>query len=257
MNKSILRRRNSNGVMLKSLVCIVMILHVMATAGAHGVDVDRVISTDSRIKTFIYSQNEVFPVVLHYGYQTSIEFALDESVQSYSVGNSYAWQISMVDNSMFMKPLEENVMTNMTVITNKRKYYFELVSKSMVRALDEEMAYAIRFFYHDDDSAHTLSSLPIVGENAADRIVPYNFNYDIAGNKELAPKSVFDDGIKTYFQYERLPKDVPTIRCIRNKGAASNMKLVQEGNTFAVSGICGKFKIGKGAKAVFVSFQGK
>ena len=55
--------------------------------------IDQPIAIDSRIKTFIYSENEVFRLVVHYGYQTSIEFAEDEEIQTISAGNNYAWQL--------------------------------------------------------------------------------------------------------------------------------------------------------------------
>ena len=35
--------------------------------------VDNPISTDSRIKTLIYNPNEIFRIVVHYNFQTSIE----------------------------------------------------------------------------------------------------------------------------------------------------------------------------------------
>ncbi|MDJ1407606.1 MAG: hypothetical protein MRQ13_04430 [Candidatus Midichloria sp.] len=45
---------------------------------------DKPIATDSRIRTFVYSQNEVFGIVVHYGYQTNIEFADGEEIQTIS-----------------------------------------------------------------------------------------------------------------------------------------------------------------------------
>ena len=54
----------------------------------------RPIATDSRIKTFVYSENDVFRVVVHHGYQTSVEFAEGEEISMISIGNNYAWQLT-------------------------------------------------------------------------------------------------------------------------------------------------------------------
>ena len=80
----------------------------------------RPIVSDSRIKTLVFSESEVFKVVLHYGYQSNIEFAKNESVEAISMGNTYAWQVTPVENRIFLKPLEPEAHTNMTVITDKR-----------------------------------------------------------------------------------------------------------------------------------------
>ena len=203
------------------------------------------IATDSRIKTFVYSENEVFPIILHYGYQTSLEFGRGETVQTYSVGNSYAWQFSSVGRTMFIKPLEENIITNMTVITNKRRYYFELHSKSLIGASDEELSYAIRFFYPDEledqlkpetgpaNSGTDIASIPV--------IKPYNFNYKISGSNQIAPTSVFDDGINTYFQYEKAPDFMPEIFSENDKKVALDIRRM--GNYFVTNAIGSKFTI--------------
>ncbi len=181
---------------------------------------DEPIVTDSRIKTFVYNENEVFPIVLHFGYQTAIEFGKGETIQTYSVGNNYAWQFSAVGRTLFIKPFEENIMTNMTVITNKRRYYFELISKMAAEVVDEEMAYAIRFFYPDEasDTLKPADTAFIDSQvnNDIDLIKPYNFSYLISGPTKITPSSVFDDGIKTYFQYENGVQSMPEIYAIEN-----------------------------------------
>lgn len=200
------------------LLILMLVPFLFATTSAYSRD--EPIVTDSRIKTFVYSENEVFPIVLHFGYQTAIEFGKGETIQTYSVGNNYAWQFSAVGRTLFIKPFEENIMTNMTVITNKRRYYFELVSKMAAEVIDEEMAYAIRFFYPDDasDTLRPSDTASVDSQISApiDIIKPYNFNYIVSGPTKVAPSSVFDDGIKTYFQYEQGVKFIPEITIIEN-----------------------------------------
>jgi type IV secretion system protein VirB9 len=107
------------------------------------------ITTDKRIKTYLYSENEVFRLLVHYGYQSSIELAIGEEVTAISIGDTYAWKVTPVGRRLFIKPMEENMHTNMTIITNKRTYQFDLLSKSPDEDFEKELVYVLRFFYPD------------------------------------------------------------------------------------------------------------
>lgn len=108
---------------------------------------DLPITRDTRIKTYIYNPNEVYMLLLHYGFQSHIEFAQGESVDTISMGETYAWKITPMGNRLFLRPLEKNVKTNMTIITNRRSYQFDLVSKELEEGEEEDLVYQIKFFY--------------------------------------------------------------------------------------------------------------
>lgn len=126
---------------------ILKIFFLFACAFAYA---DEPITTDNRIKTYIYNENEIYPVVIYYGYQTSIEFAKGEEVSSISMGESYSWQITPVGRRLFIKPFEENMHTNMTILTNKRAYQFDLFSKKVENKYDENLVYVMRFYYPEN-----------------------------------------------------------------------------------------------------------
>lgn len=105
------------------------------------------LTTDSRIKTYIYSQNEVYLLVLHYGFQSHIEFAKGENIETITLGDTYAWQITPLENRLFIKPMEKNIRTNMTVITNRRTYQFDLVAKELMDGDEKDLVYVVRFYY--------------------------------------------------------------------------------------------------------------
>ncbi len=113
---------------------------------------DEPITTDNRIKTYVYNENEVYPLVIFYGYQTSIEFAVGEELSTISIGDSYSWSINPIGNRIFIKPLEENMHTNMTILTNKRSYQFDLFSKKSDGDFDKELVYVMRFYYPEQTS---------------------------------------------------------------------------------------------------------
>jgi type IV secretion system protein VirB9 len=108
---------------------------------------DSSITTDNRIKTYIYNPNEVYLLVLHFGFQSSIEFAKGEEIQTITLGDSYAWKITPLANRLFIKPMEQNIRTNMTIITNKRTYQFDIAAKELEDGEEKDLVYVIRFHY--------------------------------------------------------------------------------------------------------------
>jgi type IV secretion system protein VirB9 len=207
-------------------------------------EIDAPITIDSRIKNFVYSENEIFPVVLHYGYQTAIEFGKDETIQTYSVGNQFVWQFSAVGRTLFIRPLEDNIVTNMTVITNKRRYYFELYSKMMSGLNDEEMSYVVRFFYPDNnnDKIKVKTIEDKEKNDESQTIKPYNFNYEISGINKEKLSLVFDNGINTFFKVNTSDA-ITSITC---DGKSFKPRIV--GNYLVVNTLC---------KRAYIDIEGK
>ena len=108
---------------------------------------DLAITTDNRIKTYVYNPNEVYLLVLHYGFQSQIEFAKNEEIQNIVMGDSYVWKINPLENRLFIRPLEKNSRTNLTIITNKRTYQFDIVSKELEEGYEKDLVYLIKFYY--------------------------------------------------------------------------------------------------------------
>jgi type IV secretion system protein VirB9 len=216
---------------MKTLISSIFLLSLL-TGIAEASDVTAPITLDSRIKTFIYSDNEIFPVVLNLGYQTAIEFSKDETIQTYSVGNQFVWQFSAVGRTLFIKPLEENIVTNMTVITNKRRYYFELYSRKTGGMEDEEISYVVRFFYPEGKE---LVKVEKKEEKKSEQIQiqPYNFNYSFSQPISL----VFDNGIGTFIKVPK-PNLVTNVIC---DGEAIKPRII--GSYLMVTKICKKLTL--------------
>jgi type IV secretion system protein VirB9 len=195
------------------------------------------ITTDSRIKTLLFSPNEVFQLTTHYGYQSNIEFGPKETIETISVGDRVGWQISPAGRRLFIRAQEENAHTNMTVITNLRAYQFDLKSSSASAVFgSEELTYVVRFFYPNEENAPGVFApavaapqpLPIApeplpapmpppvvtGAIPAPSVAPMpvvsaplpppatmNYRYTFSGPREAAPVKIYDDGQRTYFKF--------------------------------------------------------
>jgi len=225
------------------------------------------ITTDSRIKTFVYNENEVFHLTLQYGYQSSIEFAKGEEVETISLGNSYSWKITPIDRRLFIKALEGDVHTNMTVITNRRTYQFELQSKYPDENLDEDLVYVVRFYYpleSLDKPLPKVSSLNIDMSKYKPEVVmepsvkkeSYNFNYSLTGPDSIAPLKVFDDGNQTFMQFSNNNAVVPKIFSVEGDGKESRVTYSRQGEYIVVKKIINKMALRMNQDVVFVFNEG-
>lgn len=105
------------------------------------------ITTDSRIRTLVYNPNEVYELKFYYNYQSFIEFSNDEEIEMISVGEAFAWRLTPAGKRLFVRPLEISAHTNMTIITNRRIYHFDIRSDEFTGKADEDLVYTVRFFY--------------------------------------------------------------------------------------------------------------
>src|SRR6478672_11124421 len=89
-----------------------------------------VAAPDNRIRTQPYNPNEIVRIVGKTGIQSTIEFAADERIENVAVGDSSKWQITPNRRAslLFVKPLAARSRTNMTVVTDRRTYMFDLVA---------------------------------------------------------------------------------------------------------------------------------
>src|ERR1700730_4917886 len=105
-------------------------------------------SADSRIRTVLYSPEEVVRLYGFVGYHLDLEFASDEVFAGLSAGDPEAVTYSAHENVLTLRPKAASSQMNLTVSTTKRRYYFEysIAARSMSRFADEAM-YAVRFMY--------------------------------------------------------------------------------------------------------------
>ena len=89
-----------------------------------------VAAADSRIVTHRFNAEEVVAIHGRSGVQASIVLAEDEHIENVAIGDSTSWQVTPNKraNVLFVKPLSPRAQTNMTVISDRRTYFFDLVA---------------------------------------------------------------------------------------------------------------------------------
>lgn len=231
-----------------------VLLGCSTALSAHAALEARPLTTDRRIQTIMYSPDNVFKFTGHYGFQSSIEFAPDETIQTVSMGDSMSWLLEPSGNRIFLKPLEQNATTNMTVLTNKHNYLFELHAREAKGIDDPEMVFTMRFIYpteggeYIDTNSSANDGVPNLDD--ADVRKKLNFNYTLRGSSDIAPIRVFDDGEFTYFQFRDKNADVPAIFKVdsQNKDALVNYRT--RGDYIVVERVAGRFTMRHGADVV-------
>jgi type IV secretion system protein VirB9 len=174
---------------------------------------------DPRIRTVVYDPAQVVVIKGHYGFEQMIRLADGEKVESLSIGDALAWQVvpSKGGNLLFLKPVEPKAHTNLTVVSDKRTYAFELIAVNLLAQIDQ-MNYIVRFRYPQDEEAKVQAQLAAKAHDQRQEVVPghqpdpaaWNLDYTFQGKRELTPLHVFDDGTFTYFQFHE-HQDVPAI----------------------------------------------
>ena len=127
---------------------LLVLLALLIAPPAFAVDTPTAGLTDPRIRSVEYDPDQVVQLKGFFGYQTMLEFAQDERIENVSIGDSLGWQVTpnKKANLLFLKPIDRSAATNMTVVTDKRRYAFELVvAPDKQRAV--ELAYVVRFHY--------------------------------------------------------------------------------------------------------------
>ena len=154
---------------------------------------------DPRIRVVHYDPDQVVELQATLGYQMTIEFGVGERIENVSIGDGLGWQITPNHkaNLLFLKPLDVSRATDMTVITNLRRYVFDLHAHRPSKRVDRALIFRLRFEYPQPFVAVAEPKpVPL-------RLPPTDLNhaYHVEGPGKLTPLRVFDDGRSTYFAF--------------------------------------------------------
>jgi type IV secretion system protein VirB9 len=228
---------------------------------------------DSRLRVVDYNRDDVVQIIGAYGVVTHLEFAADEKITNTALGDTLAWQVAPVTNHLFIKPIEPNAHTNMTVLTNKRVYQFDLAVGDEI----EPAYYGVVFRFPQQEleqrlaaaqaAADALSSAEEAQRAAAaraaeaqqlkqaiqdsDRAVRRNVNYWFKGSTEVLPDTAFDDGQFTYLRYAG-NRELPVIYLEDGRGNESLVNTTVRGDTIVVQRLAKRFILRKGEDVALV-----
>lgn len=213
-----------------------------------------VLAGDARIQTRVYDEAAVVRIDGKVLVQTTIKFAPDEMIENVAIGDSTAWQVqpNKAQTILFVKPLEPAARTNMTVVTDKRTYLFDLVASPRNAAL-----YVLQFRYPELEKAAEEARLAAAAEAEAEALRakadpaelaaakdPYavvdpariNFEWASAGTPALLPAKTFDDGEAVFLTWPA-GTPIPAILVTNEDGEEGPVNFTVRGETVVVDGV--------------------
>ena len=242
----------------RSKLLLILLLFTVSTANA--VKVPKPMAVDKRLGLIVYSHYDIHRFTGYYGYQSSIIFEEGETIETISMGDSIPWQMVPEGNRLFLKPIDQDATTNMTLITNKRVYYFELYAKEAANINQEGLMFAVRFLYADADIAegesssssdNPLSSYVSTGPDLSDKSL-YNFDYTMSGPEIIAPIKIFDDNQFTYFEFEDKGGELPAIFYVNKDATEGLINYRVNGPYVVVESVRERFTLRHGAEVLCV-----
>ena len=197
-------------------------------------------SVDPRVRSVMFQEDAVVSLRGHYGYQMTVEFGADERIENVSIGDSLAWQVTpnRRADTLFLKPIELDAATNMSVITSKRRYTFQLSAEAPIGAGDPNIIYRVKFTFPPEPIAPSESvEAPIVTANRA---------YSMSGSVRNMPSQVYDDGKLTYFEW---PSGTPTpaVFAVGTEGQEAVVNFVMRGALMVVERVGPAFILRNGS----------
>jgi len=164
-------------------------------------------AVDPRVRVVAYNADDVVKLQGFVGYQIHLQWASGEEFVSLGSGDTGGFDIGTEKNHFFIKPKQERVGTNLTVLTNRRAYQFDYsVAKAPPNAAAlKNMVYSVRFIYPQDEARLAAAELErqrtesYFVQTQGDRA--RNSDYWFCGSTSLKPLVAYDDGVSTRIKF--------------------------------------------------------
>ena len=201
---------------------------------------------DPRIRVIHYDPDEVVELQGALGYQMTVEFGPGERIENVSIGDGLSWQVTPNHkaNLLFLKPLDAASATDMTVITNLRRYVFDLSARRPPRRGDRGLIFRLRFEYPEPFVAVAEPPPPPPPVPPPRDI---NHAYHLEGSAKIAPLRVFDDGRTTYFAFADTA-DYPAIFAVEPDRKEAMVNTAARQGYLTVDRLAGAFVLRQGTE---------
>lgn len=202
---------------------------------------------------FNYYQDAMYEIFVSDLYLTRIELAPDEILVASRMGDTSQWALATSKGgetnatSIYIKAkeIEEN-KTNLIIQTNKRTYNF------IIEASEDKFNPLVKFIYPSDENlannlTETLTNSTNVildGTNIDDIVTSYDIT---PNNLDFSPKSVINDGKKTYIKFSENMTQSPILIVKGSNGKLQEVNYHQENGVIRVDEVIkeGQLKLDK------------
>lgn len=214
---------------------------------------------DSRIRSAQYDGDQVYRVRGIVGYQIDFEFEAGETFIGLGAGDLDGLAFFGADNHLFLKPKAAKVSTNLTVLTNRRRYQIDYTAAAQrPGAGDPDVIFAVRFIYPPPPS-RTLAEQSVERIDSAlmgaSAKRPRNIDYWYCGSPTLKPVAASDDGVHTRLRFAE-NAELPAVFVRNADGSESLLNFSMESGDVVVHRVARQFVVRRGKLAGCILNQG-
>lgn len=216
-------------------------------------------ATEGAAVIFEYIPNEIYKVYAAPGYLTDIRFQSGEEIIYVGGGDTTRWVIDKgttgtdyrAENHLYIKPLRQDLRTNIIINTNLHSYQIEVNSGSSYNPI-------VSWVYSKEKSAEMQQKMGVMKEERLMTVDPGKLNFGYKNNNRsanFAPVQVFDDGRKTFL---KMKKEMDTtnapaffVKNKRGESVLSNYRVV--GNYYVIDRLFEKATLVVGTEKVEIN----
>lgn len=246
---------------------ILALLLAGAASTAFALEIPRGASQDSRVRFVDYQPYNITRIVGSLRSSVQVEFAAGEEIAHVALGNSVAWEVAPAGNILFLKPRENQPVTNISVVTARRdgstrSYQMELTVRDGTVEAGQNTYFYVKYRYPADEAERrrqqaATRALKAQAKDAAsvldlhEAYGPRNWRYSAQGSQALEPQSVYDNGKITAFAFTG-NQEMPAIYIENSDGTESLVPKSVDGNLVLVHAISRKFTLRRGGDVLCV-----
>ena len=226
---------------------------------------------DSRIQYVDYDPDNVVKIRAKIGHTVTVQLDKSEDAEKgvVAMGDAQAWNMAVKGNNLIFKPTATSPATNLTVITDKRTYVFDLSLAGCIKGKKrrcveiQQPTYLLRFHYPTEEEK-ARRKRAAQQERALNMMVKFglsketaqlNYLYYGKGDKAIAPSAIWDDGRFTYIQYAD-NRDLPAVYKINPDGSEMLVNSHMEEDVIVVHETAPKLVIRLGESVLGVENKG-
>ncbi|MCJ9693808.1 P-type conjugative transfer protein VirB9 [Rhizobium sp. PRIMUS64] len=252
---------------MKQSSLIALALAAGFSQAAFALDIPRGASQDSRVRFIDYQPYNITKIVGTLRSSVQIEFAADEEIAHVALGNSVAWEVAPAGNILFLKPRENQPVTNISVVTTRRdgstrSYQMELTVRDGTVEAGQNTYFYVKYRYPTDEAERrrleNAARAQAAQAGEADKVLalheaygPRNWRYSAQGSAALEPQAVYDNGKVTTFAFAG-NQEMPAIYMENSDGSESLVPKSVDSNLVLVHAISRKFILRRGSDVLCV-----
>ncbi|UXS43114.1 P-type conjugative transfer protein VirB9 (plasmid) [Agrobacterium tumefaciens] len=240
-----------------------MLLAVPAVA----LEVPRGADQDNRVRFVNYQPYNITRIVGTLRSSVQVEFAPDEEIAHVALGNTVAWEVAPAGHILFLKPRENQPLTNISVVTtrrdgSKRSYQMELTVRDGAISAGENTYFYVKYRYPADEAERRRLEAEAKARAAqagfANEVLsiheqygPRNWKYSAQGSVAIEPQAVYDNGKVTTFAFTG-NQEMPAIYIENSDGTESLVPKTVQGDLVLVHAISRKFILRRGSDTLCI-----